>query len=159
MEWWGWAAWAVSTIAALFGLFFGIRAERRASYNPLWVLTQSQEVINRTGEDAGNVLVFVQSTTTGERTTHRAGSVAPDGAASFATSHIQGAREIFVVWMRPTTNRMYWWPRSARFSTRRIRQHHRGVVRDSERRIRRLPQLGELSPEASRELRWWHWRP
>lgn len=96
MEWWGWAAWAVSTIAALFGLFFGIRAERRASYRPLWVLTANQEVVNRTGEDAGNVLVFVQSTNTGESTTHRAGSVAPDGAASFATSHIQGTRELFV---------------------------------------------------------------
>lgn len=158
MEWWGWAAWFVSTVAALFGLFFGIRAERRAAYRPLWVLTANQEVINRTGEDARNVLVFVQSTT-GERTTHQTGSVAADDAVSFATSHIQGKREVFVVWMRPTTNRMYWWPRSARASTRTLRQHHRGVVRASEKRNRRLPQLGNLSPEATQSLRWWNWRP
>lgn len=158
MEWWGWAAWFVSTVAALFGLLFGIRAERRAAYNPLWVVTADQEVINRTGEDAGNVIVFVQSLT-GERSAHRAGSVAADGAVSFATSPIHRKRELFVVWMRPTTSRMYWWPRSARASTRRLRQLHRGVVRESERRNRRLPQLGELSPDAAKSLRWWNWRP
>jgi hypothetical protein len=158
MEWWGWAAWFVSTVAALFGLFFGIRAERRAAYKPVWVVSPDHGVTNRTGEDAGNVLVFVQSMS-GERTTYRAVSVAPDDTVSFMTSRLEGKVELFVVWVRPTTGRMYWWPRSARAGTRMIRQHHRGVLRTNQKHNAQLPQLGELSPEAIRQLRWWHWRP
>lgn len=158
MEWWGWAAWSISSTAAAFGLFFGIRAERRASYKPIWVVTPDHGLTNRTGEDAGNVRVFIQSRS-GERSSHKAISVAPDETVSFMKSPVQGTIELFVVWVRPTTGRMYWWPRSARSGTRRIRQHHRGVMRRSRKRNTRLPQLGELSPEARADLKWWDWRP
>lgn len=158
MEWWGWVAWTVSMVAALFGLYFGIRAEVRAGYRPLWVLGPRHEVVNRTGEDAAGVLVFVQSES-GERMTYRAVSVGPDEAVSFDATPYAGNRQVFIVWFRPTTGRTYWWPRYARKQTQRIRQHQRGVIAQAKKQNKALPQLGVLSPEALRELRWWHWRP
>jgi len=62
MEWWGWVAWGITSVTAVAGLVFGIRAERRASrYKPLWVGASGNPIryFNRTGEDANNVRVTV----------------------------------------------------------------------------------------------------
>lgn len=164
MEWWAqvtwgdiatWATVGVALVAAVIALVFGARAERREGYRPLWVLTDDGVLINRTGEDASNVMV------TGEddrgSLIFGAKSVAPNTEVAIGAA--RGTRRVFITWVRPTTERMYWWPRSARRRSRQVRQLHRGRLARARAADRKLPQLGNLTPESKAELRWWHWRP
>lgn len=151
-----WAGTAAAVIASTIALVFGIRAERREAYRPLWVLPGNGTAVNRTGEDARNVLVFLEEPDL--LTTMQGESVPPNGVI-LLEKKTGNVRRVFIAWVRPSTERMYYWPRSARRRTRRLRQHHRGVMAEHRAAARRSPQLGDLSDEAIRRLRWRHWRP
>lgn len=108
MDMWSWIAWGVSIFVALTGLYFGLKADRRARYGRLWVLrSEPGRVVNRTGEDAHNVLVFIEE---GTQTLGvlRVAAVAPDEEIGLDESAV--GNEITVVWVRPSSGRMYTWP-------------------------------------------------
>lgn len=131
MQWWGWIAWALSLATGMTGLVFALRAERRARYSRLWVVrTEPPRVVNRTGEDASEVLVFVESD---EKLLGclKASTVAPDEELQLLDEMVGAS--VTITWIRPSSHRMYTWPwtfptwwraREIRRVWRRVRWQH-----------------------------------
>lgn len=132
MEWYGWATWAVSLLAAIAGLVLGIRAEMRSNrYSRLWVvegLSSTVTVLNRTGEDAGPVQFEVVGATiaTGERRD----IVRRDQEATIRVRPPQSIPkgsdytvEVLVTWTRSRTGKQY------KESAGRATLHNRAPIR------------------------------
>ncbi|MGG7466212.1 hypothetical protein [Plantibacter sp. YIM 135347] len=115
MQWWEWAAWAVSMSGAAVGSVLGVRSELRSRYQPTWAFEVGTTTIvtNRTDEDAIDVTLTVggDAIVVG---TQRITLVQPDGGAPFLVRHSDrehignfDPRPIAVSWTRRTTGRRY----------------------------------------------------
>lgn len=109
---WQTAAACGTVLAALGGLFFGVRAELRASrYRPTWEIYPGEQngtmvAINRTGETALQVVLQKPEKSMRESVP----AVPAGGDFHFTVRDDADAGEPHLFWVRPKTGRRYFQP-------------------------------------------------
>lgn len=147
--------WFLTTAAAVAGLVFGIRAERRARYKALWARDPEGAFVNRTGEDVEFLMVFVAGA---ERPMAFEWVSLADSTGVEIPGVRRGQRVLFI-WTRPLTGNMYTWPRGPARESRRLRQFYRGALRRTRKTVRADGSLPTIPAEEAHLLLRRDWRP